>query len=390
MQSQCLGVSTTSPVPEDVRRAADVLERRYAVSILYASHHGCTRFNEFRQALGTIPPATLAQRLAELEQRRRAPARGARRAPAARRVRADERRSAAQGRRSTRSPPGRAAYVPSEARVILPKVKRRQPERLADPYRDLDVIDSRAPRFNQIVVGTLALVAVRRGLAVAPRPPRSPAHRGPHASAGATASPASRTSSSSSRSSARAQLEDARPPRFANMVGVDVPHRGVPRVRLGGFEMHRRRSRHLVAALALLAATTGFCAGCEAYKLGHLLTGRRFVACPLPPRPSPAPRRLNKSSRGADRHLGERRAPRSRVLLRCRGAARSRTSRCRARPRTTTAGTSSSRSRPSSRRSSASRLNRPRSQAAVVPRRVQRALRRHRRRAVRDRARAGR
>lgn len=55
------------PVPEDVRRAADVLERRYAVSILYASHLGCTRFTEFRQALGRIPPATLVQRLAELE-----------------------------------------------------------------------------------------------------------------------------------------------------------------------------------------------------------------------------------------------------------------------------------------------------------------------------------
>ena len=54
-------------MPEDVRRAADVLERRYAVSILYASHHGCTRFTEFRRALGSIPPATLAQRLAELE-----------------------------------------------------------------------------------------------------------------------------------------------------------------------------------------------------------------------------------------------------------------------------------------------------------------------------------
>jgi DNA-binding HxlR family transcriptional regulator len=55
------------PVPEDVRRAADVLERRYAVSILYASHLGCTRFTEFRHALGAIPPATLAQRLTELE-----------------------------------------------------------------------------------------------------------------------------------------------------------------------------------------------------------------------------------------------------------------------------------------------------------------------------------
>ncbi|MGH3109756.1 MAG: winged helix-turn-helix transcriptional regulator [Gaiellaceae bacterium] len=47
---------------------AGLLERRYAVSILYASHQGCTRFTEFRQALGTIPPGTLAQRLVELEQ----------------------------------------------------------------------------------------------------------------------------------------------------------------------------------------------------------------------------------------------------------------------------------------------------------------------------------
>ena len=44
----------------------------------------------------------------------------------------------------------------------------------------------------------------------------------------------------------------------------------------------------MVAALALLAAATGFCAGCEAYKLGHTLTGRPFVACPLPPRPQAA------------------------------------------------------------------------------------------------------
>jgi DNA-binding HxlR family transcriptional regulator len=59
---------TQVPVPEEVRRVADLLERRYAVSILYASHHGCTRFTEFRQALGEIPPGTLAQRLVELEQ----------------------------------------------------------------------------------------------------------------------------------------------------------------------------------------------------------------------------------------------------------------------------------------------------------------------------------
>src|SRR5438105_8594598 len=54
------------PLPEEVRRAADLLERRWAVSILYVSHEGAVRFNEFRQAAGSIPPATLAQRLSEL------------------------------------------------------------------------------------------------------------------------------------------------------------------------------------------------------------------------------------------------------------------------------------------------------------------------------------
>jgi DNA-binding HxlR family transcriptional regulator len=57
-----------APLPEEVRRAADLLERRWTVSILYASHEGAVRFNEFAQALGTVPPATLAQRLADLEQ----------------------------------------------------------------------------------------------------------------------------------------------------------------------------------------------------------------------------------------------------------------------------------------------------------------------------------
>jgi DNA-binding HxlR family transcriptional regulator len=56
-----------NPVPEEVRRAADLLERRWTISILYASYDGAMRFNEFRQALGTIPPATLATRLEELE-----------------------------------------------------------------------------------------------------------------------------------------------------------------------------------------------------------------------------------------------------------------------------------------------------------------------------------
>ena len=56
------------PVPEEVRRAADLLGRRWSLTIVYASHSGAVRFNEFRQAVGDIPPHTLAARLSELEQ----------------------------------------------------------------------------------------------------------------------------------------------------------------------------------------------------------------------------------------------------------------------------------------------------------------------------------
>ena len=37
------------------------------MSILWASYEGASRFNELRQAVGEIPPTTLAQRLVELE-----------------------------------------------------------------------------------------------------------------------------------------------------------------------------------------------------------------------------------------------------------------------------------------------------------------------------------
>jgi DNA-binding HxlR family transcriptional regulator len=56
-----------APLPEEVRRAAGLLERRWTVSILWASYEGAQRFNEFKQSLGEIPPRTLAQRLVELE-----------------------------------------------------------------------------------------------------------------------------------------------------------------------------------------------------------------------------------------------------------------------------------------------------------------------------------
>jgi DNA-binding HxlR family transcriptional regulator len=55
-------------VPEEVRRAADLLERRWLIQIVYAAHEGAVRFNEFRQAVGPVPPRTLATRLVELEE----------------------------------------------------------------------------------------------------------------------------------------------------------------------------------------------------------------------------------------------------------------------------------------------------------------------------------
>ena len=157
-------------------------------------------------------------------------------------------------------------------------------KRLADPYRDLEVIDSRAPRFNQATIGLLSALAVATGwwwllgilaaqlvvgltlgrrfcLAcvvyfelVQPRFGEGP-------------------------------LEDSRPPRFANLVGAVFL--GAATASYGaGLDTLGAILGGLVATLALLAAATGFCTGCEAYKLGRLLLGRPFVSCPLPPQPA--------------------------------------------------------------------------------------------------------
>lgn len=55
------------PVPPEVRALTALLERRWSLSVLYAAHLGAVRFSEFEQALGPVPPATLAARLSDLE-----------------------------------------------------------------------------------------------------------------------------------------------------------------------------------------------------------------------------------------------------------------------------------------------------------------------------------
>jgi Domain of unknown function (DUF4395) len=155
--------------------------------------------------------------------------------------------------------------------------------RRADPYRDLDVIDSRAPRTNQLVIGLVSMFAVATGwwwlLAVLALQLAVGLTLGRRYCLACVAyfvflQPRF----------GEGPLEDARPPRVANMVGLVVLSAatvsyaaGVPI--LGG------ALGLLVAALALLAAVTGFCTGCEAYKLACRLRGRPFVSCPLPPEP---------------------------------------------------------------------------------------------------------
>jgi DNA-binding HxlR family transcriptional regulator len=54
-------------VPLEVREVADLLERRWQLSIIYAALAGALRFNEFADAVAGISPRMLAERLRDLE-----------------------------------------------------------------------------------------------------------------------------------------------------------------------------------------------------------------------------------------------------------------------------------------------------------------------------------
>jgi hypothetical protein len=160
--------------------------------------------------------------------------------------------------------------------TVLPNdiTRSRTTFRTADPYRDLDVVDARAPRANQSTIGVLSLLAVVTGvwpilgllalqLAVGLRfgrrwcvacvvyfeliQPRF--GEGP--------------------------LEDSRPPRFANIVGLGVLS-AATLAYTAGFTLLGAALGLLVAGLALLAAVTGLCVGCELYRLAARVRGVRF------------------------------------------------------------------------------------------------------------------
>jgi DNA-binding HxlR family transcriptional regulator len=55
------------PVPAEVRQTADLLERRWQLSIIYAALAGALRFNDFADAVAGISPRMLSERLRDLE-----------------------------------------------------------------------------------------------------------------------------------------------------------------------------------------------------------------------------------------------------------------------------------------------------------------------------------
>jgi len=152
--------------------------------------------------------------------------------------------------------------------------------RLADPYRDTAVIDSRAPRVNQAVIGVLSVLAVVTGLWWLL------ALLALQLALGLTLGrrwclPCLAYFELVQPRLGEGKLEDSRPPRAANIVGLVVLSAASLAYALG-LDALGAALGLLVAALALLASATGFCTGCEAYKLLCRVTGHPFVSCPIP------------------------------------------------------------------------------------------------------------
>ena len=154
--------------------------------------------------------------------------------------------------------------------ATVPTEKARRP-RTADPWRDTDVIDARAPRFNQAVVGIFALAGVVLGW------PVLWALMAVQLGLGLTLG---RRWCLSCRvyyevlqpRLGEGPLEDSRPPRLANMMGTGFLGAAAIAWWVGAPVVGTVLGA-IVAALAMLAAVTNFCTGCEIYKLSARLRG---------------------------------------------------------------------------------------------------------------------
>lgn len=143
--------------------------------------------------------------------------------------------------------------------------------RTADPWADTDVIDARAPRFNQVIVGLVALLGVIFGW------PLAWALMALQLFIGLTLGRRYCLTCVAyfvlvQPRFGEGPLEDSRPPRLANMMGCAFLSAAALAWWLGATTVGIVLAA-LVAALALLAATSGFCTGCEIYKLTARLRG---------------------------------------------------------------------------------------------------------------------
>jgi thiol-disulfide isomerase/thioredoxin len=146
-------------------------------------------------------------------------------------------------------------------------------ERTVDPYEDVDVIDVRAPRFNQATVALLSAVALLTGwwwligllalqLVVGLRLGRR------------YCLPCVLYFEVVQPRIGEGEIEDARPPRFANVLGALVLTVATLAYVLGWDPLGDALAG-IVALLASAAAITGFCLGCRIYRVLARLRGIR-------------------------------------------------------------------------------------------------------------------
>jgi hypothetical protein len=141
----------------------------------------------------------------------------------------------------------------------------------ADPWLDTDVIDERAPRTNQAVVALLAFAGAAFGW------PLAWALMATQLVIGLTFGrqwcvPCRLYFTVIQPRFGEGRLEDSRAPRLANQMGV-VFLGGAAVLWWAGAEGAATVLGLLVGSLALVASTTGFCLGCEIYRISAHLRG---------------------------------------------------------------------------------------------------------------------
>ncbi|MGZ5346112.1 MAG: DUF4395 family protein [Solirubrobacterales bacterium] len=145
--------------------------------------------------------------------------------------------------------------------------------RTADPWRDTEVIDQHAARFGQGTTGVVALLGLIFGW------PLAWALMSAQLLIGLTLGrrwciPCVAYFTLVQPRFGEGPLEDSRPPRLANMMGTAFLGSAAALWWLGA-PTAGAAIAGMVAFLALLSASTGFCAGCEIYRLTAKLRGVR-------------------------------------------------------------------------------------------------------------------